>query len=166
MQLYDELLAGKHSGYVLLAKEDSKTIFFGWGLNYGSNIEPWRLVPGTFNSVVGEQPNDWKKTSGYYVCTPRQPECWTILGTGPYRLNLRALLTEGIPEDIEIFGFEAADRKAGTVKVKWIVRGTYLADAPDGWVFGEGSPAVFRVGFPGYIQGITAFPSTIMWAGE
>ena len=169
MTLYENLLAGQFNGYILLAKQGSQTTFFGWDLQYGQTPQPWRLIPASFDSIVGAPPNDWKKTAGYVVCTPGEPKCWTVLGTGPYSISSRDLITTGIPDDIDIFGGEAVDKKAGTVKVSWAVRNTYLANAPDGWVFGEGTPEVFQVGFPEYIGGINSgfkLPSSIIWGNQ
>jgi hypothetical protein len=167
MSLYDDLIAGKYIGNILLAEEGSQTTFFAWDLQFEDVPQAWRLVPGSFNSLAGPNPNGQNMASGYFVFQPVEPKYWSILGSGPYGLNFRSLLTDGLPEDVDLFSFEAADRKAGTVKVAWVVRSTYLADAPDGWVFGEGSPAVFRVGFPIYTQGVrSGLPSSIIWAGE
>lgn len=166
MSLYDDLVNGKFSGYVLLAQLGSTDTFFGWDEQYVQSPEAWRLVPGSFDTVTGTQPTNWKKTAGYYVCAARQPQCWAILGSGPYAINFRNLFTGGLPEDINIFTFQPVSAAAGTVKVCWTMRGTFLANAPEGWVFGEGTPEVFRVAFPGYTQGAgSAFPSSIIWAG-
>jgi hypothetical protein len=167
MALYDDLLAGQYNGYVLLAQASAQSNIFDWNQQYSQNIQPWRVLPGSFDTVDGPQPNNWKKTSGYFVSTPTGPQCWTILGSGPYSISLRDMLANGLPEDIDIFSFKAVNPKAGTVNVSWVFRGTYLADAAPGWGFGGGTPEVFRVGFPGYTQGINSgLPSSVIWAGQ
>jgi hypothetical protein len=166
MSLYDDLLGGRYSGNVLLAEEGSETTFFGWNLQFGNAPQSWRLVPGTFDSLAGPNPNGQNMISGYFVFNPVEPNYWTILGSGPYALSLLSLLTGGLPEDVDLFSFMAVDKKAGTVKVTWVMRNSFLANAPDGWVFGEGTPQVFRIGFPTYTQGVrSGLPSSIIWAG-